>query len=911
MFGGKDSAGNTLSDFWSATITPTALNDDVSSITWNRITVASATQPSARKYAAMTSLFGQLIMFGGLGPSPDTVPNILGDTWIYNPNLLGWSQPAATSSTGYLPQPRYGHSLDAIGGMLYMFGGILSTGQTSELWSFDPVKFYWVQITPPFTGALWPVRRAFHSSSIMTTYVTPSILTLVQNYIGNISTLAFTLLHTAPTFMFPPPQDISNDPVEEYNNMVTASVDKTIAQLSTLQVNSAIQVLVIYSGNSDDSGGMAVGDIAIFDTLTQLWHEPGGFSALSDFVTTGRHNHVSRTFGPNLFVQGGADDRMLKSAAPMILPLVPNALPGYSFPYSSFKTSSSYELWGPATRTFDGGMPPSVQSLPPSMILSMPAYVFSSTASWNYVGGSNFSVYYESNSSSLNFPANSAWSTVQMNMGGTASNIADSVIFVGGLGMRSQATAPLPIASATNIRVTRTRLTPVCYRTEATPLSQYYGGIRQIPMLSTSSICFMCSPGSRYNNLTSRCDFCAPGYFTDVTGAVLCTPCPAGYFSKIAGGNAAQLCLPCPQGFYNPYAGSSTCSACPAGILCPAGSTTPTLPISTSVPPVYTQQIQPIVSSTSTISLLRIAAIGGGFAFSVLIGLLFLLLHYMESTPCLNFAHFDIIYNGAHMIFTKPHRLSLKATERWKELYETEWKTPLGGCCSIFYIILAFMIGVLLGLPYKYDNLMEIQTLLPVLMLDSGVRTNLRTNVVFTLTVAQYGQSCLASGASSGKGACDSFISNITSNLVSLPVGSKTSQPTTLTCAYTALTCTVTWLCPSCRLTSPAQLVISMQQPLSYGQMLSWSLSTTSGVQVVGSETPGGQLSYLSHSIPVPQPSNYFRGGQATTVNLIASMSNYQSSVAVHFVSSLVLVFHELLYLIRNLVCRHLAMVLC
>jgi hypothetical protein len=297
---------------------------------------------------------------------------------------------------------------------------------------------------------------------------------------------------------------------------------------------------------------------------------------------------------------------------------------------------------------------------------------------------------------------------------------------------------------------------------------------------------------------------------------------------------------------------------------------------------VIERQIKPIDSTAATMSLLRWSVIGGGVAIGVIIGILFLTAHFSETEPLFRFSYCDWVYNSAHSVFTKPRRLSLKSSDRWKELYETEWKTPLGGFCSLFFLGLALAIAVLLALPYKFDNVAESQTLLPALLLDLNTRLAIRTDLVFSLTIHRYGQSCLASAASTGVGACAAEIRNITTNLDSLPLGSTVPQAPTLQCTYKSRVCTVTFTCLSCKLGDElSQLVISMQQQQSFGQTMTWSLSTTSGVQTIGVEAPGGQLSYVSHSISPPQAVNFFRGGAPTVVSIIASGSSYQSSVGV------------------------------
>ena len=51
---------------------------------------------------------------------------------------------------------------------IYMFGGVIARGQVSELWIYDDAVATWTYIAPPFAGAMWPMRRVFHSAVAFT-----------------------------------------------------------------------------------------------------------------------------------------------------------------------------------------------------------------------------------------------------------------------------------------------------------------------------------------------------------------------------------------------------------------------------------------------------------------------------------------------------------------------------------------------------------------------------------------------------------------------------------------------------------------------------------------------------------------------------------------------------------------------
>eukprot|EP00457_Paulinella_chromatophora_P000184 gb/GEZN01000184.1/.p1 GENE.gb/GEZN01000184.1/~~gb/GEZN01000184.1/.p1 ORF type:complete len:1784 (+),score=165.74 gb/GEZN01000184.1/:455-5806(+) len=66
---------------------------------------------------------------------------------------------------------------------------------------------------------------------------------------------------------------------------------------------------------------------------------------------------------------------------------------------------------------------------------------------------------------------------------------------------------------------------------------------------SGSNLCELCPPGSYKSGLSDSCSLCLPSFYTDRSGAKLCTPCAAGYSSSFMG---ATFCRLKPSAHYDP-----------------------------------------------------------------------------------------------------------------------------------------------------------------------------------------------------------------------------------------------------------------------------------------------------------------------------------------------------------------------
>jgi serine/threonine protein kinase len=137
VFGGLDSQGNLLDDFWSYS----PVTDQ-----WSQITNPSAgpgagtcpggTWPAARMDAAMVwdSVHAQILLYGGVGAQSHD----LGDLWSYSPSAgAGNWTPLACSNAG--PGARASNAVWN-GSQLLLLGGMSRFGLLADFWAYTPAS---------------------------------------------------------------------------------------------------------------------------------------------------------------------------------------------------------------------------------------------------------------------------------------------------------------------------------------------------------------------------------------------------------------------------------------------------------------------------------------------------------------------------------------------------------------------------------------------------------------------------------------------------------------------------------------------------------------------------------------------------------------------------------------------------
>eukprot|EP00736_Rhodelphis_marinus_P009741 Rmarinus@m.11271 len=266
-------------------------------------------------------------------------------------------------------------------------------------------------------------------------------------------------------------------------------------------------------------------------------------------------------------------------------------------------------------------------------------------------------------------------------------------------------------------------LSPVCSVEEAVN--------RTSPCWGCSD-CWLCAPGS-YHTLSTPadptddpvpiCQACPVGTYSDSSGVDACTPCPPGFFGPYSGARSSEQCFPCEEGSFAASSGSFECQSCSPGMYCPMAAHEP-LNIDAASPSqedVTSEQPSPLNRRTSEVSDLNnrviLAAVISSFG-------LFAVCIWIGTHPKGNglLSRMDLLFSADHGE-TTPDGLMLATPNAH------------GGTFTIWYILLAVCLGIMVVAPYWMDNINEVRTLDPRELVEDEVTGALRMQVMFnTLT---------------------------------------------------------------------------------------------------------------------------------------------------------------------------------
>lgn len=128
----------------------------------------------------------------------------------------------------------------------------------------------------------------------------------------------------------------------------------------------------------------------------------------------------------------------------------------------------------------------------------------------------------------------------------------------------------------------------------------------------------------------------------------------------------------------------------------------------------------------------------GGLALLMLLVLFFV----NQRFHWFSFKNFDILYSAKHPLTSRPKPPHLPKSQMWKEFYVTEWTASVGGLFSLLCIIVCIMVTLLLTLPYKYDNVTELQSLVSNPSIPPAERTAIHSDLVVAVNFHGYGDDC-------------------------------------------------------------------------------------------------------------------------------------------------------------------------
>lgn len=342
----------------------------------------------------------------------------------------------------------------------------------------------------------------------------------------------------------------------------------------------------------------------------------------------------------------------------------------------------------------------------------------------------------------------------------------------------------------------------------------------------------ICSPGTYQDNLT--CHFCDYGQYSDYYGATECILCPEGSFNWKKGATSRRQCFPCPEGQYADAPGSMYCKDCFSGFRCPVGSIKS-----------FNYTIESSLLSLQPEIFKRNTKYASDMAFKAqisifFVGLIILIILVSITRLRSHLRDFDL-YSNLHN-FQLNYPLYKK-----KNLYGTVF--------SLLFVVLAFVIIAQSLIIYYEDNIAEIKSLVPLVILEKEVDI-FQGNYTIEIALLNYGGECAYNG---------------TCAYVDYSFYSLGYEQYSLNCSLEGQDCILEFICTNCNLESNAIISLKLAELYSYTSAIQVNFTSSSSIP--------NKISSIAMKI-FPQENTVFRGYEPTVFTFTLTPSLYRSKVS-------------------------------
>ncbi|CAG9336315.1 unnamed protein product [Blepharisma stoltei] len=329
---------------------------------------------------------------------------------------------------------------------------------------------------------------------------------------------------------------------------------------------------------------------------------------------------------------------------------------------------------------------------------------------------------------------------------------------------------------------------------------------------------WICSPGTYQSE---KCEVCPPGTYSEDFGVKQCTKCRKGYYNPNYGSSSGDSCYPCEEDTYNGIEGAAQCRDCPSSSSCKAGS------ISYQVADVNESDISDQPTNYKADMKDADTAV---LSIQIILGLLglFIIIAVVTSKSNSNLLVKIDLYTTYHNNTIGKAMFLLK--------------TKFGGAFTIVFIIIAIIIMLDALVNYSLNNILELKSMIPLVVLDG--MTEFEGNFQIKTTLMHYGGNCLKNDE------CSSEIGYTISNI--------TGDWSGITCEYVdEEDCIVSIECKNCKIPNQGQL--------------SYQLINTNGftsgfrVQINSSSSIPNKISSIEKTV-YPNKDYIFIGPDPTTI---------------------------------------------
>lgn len=341
----------------------------------------------------------------------------------------------------------------------------------------------------------------------------------------------------------------------------------------------------------------------------------------------------------------------------------------------------------------------------------------------------------------------------------------------------------------------------------------------------------VCSPGTFLANGTV-CELCGPGSYSEDYGADKCLLCPPGTYNNEYGSNTKRQCLPCDEGYFNSFYGQTHCRKCFESYVCPVGTMNPSEnllkdSITSKQPSLYSR---PTAWANEIALQVQISFISLGI----------LIIFIVICTPKIRqkLMNFDI-YSLSHN-----HNID-------QPLYKK--KTFFGTIFSLIFIIIAIVIVSQAFVIYIKDNVYEIKTLMPLVVLEKEVMRFLG-NFTVSVKLYNYGGVCIENDK------CNEDIS--------VKVTKINIEKSEFVCVKEKYNCIIYYYCIDCEIKSDSRISFTLKEVNSYTTAIEANLTSSSSIP--------GEISSIE-IVKVANTNELFRGVTPTKFYFTITPSYYTS----------------------------------
>ncbi|OMJ89839.1 hypothetical protein SteCoe_7921 [Stentor coeruleus] len=353
------------------------------------------------------------------------------------------------------------------------------------------------------------------------------------------------------------------------------------------------------------------------------------------------------------------------------------------------------------------------------------------------------------------------------------------------------------------------------------------------------------------------CKICPPGTYSEGKENSECIKCPKGCYNPYEGADSLRQCYPCREGAFNDKLGAKICKLCPPNHYCPAGSQKI---YDIRIKKDLVESVQPKIYESSFslewLSLLQFLGIG-------------IIIFILIAAFCSNKLRKLVMKID---YFTTSHNHDLGDYIQIKTSF-------IGGQFTIILFGSGLIIFVSVCAVFTLDNIAEIKTLMPLVILENYVDT-FKADIKAEFELKNYGDSCFEdknyTKAFYSSAYCSNEIYAVSSNI--------NMQSNIINCYKDAdNTCIVSYFCSKCEINLNSTLKLTFIEKLSYATDILVNITSESSIPE-SSSSVSMQITPDSGNIFIgPIASEFFFS--MTPSYFTSSLSKFPSKITGYHVS--------------------------